>query len=60
MRFEEARVIFDHGHARLSPALVKTAGQDQARLEADYALEDETLDLTISDSILQRADEVIE
>src|SRR5207248_4235354 len=48
VRFEQAHLIFDHGHAHLSPALVKTADRDQARIEADYALDDETLDLTIS------------
>jgi hypothetical protein len=48
VRFEQAQLVFDHGHARLAPALVKTADQDQARIEADYALDDETLDLTIS------------
>jgi len=48
VRFEQAELVFDHGHARLAPALVKTADQDQARIEADYGLDDETLDLTIS------------
>ncbi len=48
VRFEQAQLVFDHGHAHLPPTLVKTADQDQARIEADYALDDETLDLTIS------------
>jgi hypothetical protein len=53
VRFEQAQVIFDHGHAHLSPALVslrdaKTSGEDQARIEADYALDAEKLDLTVS------------
>jgi len=48
VRFEQAQLVFDHGHAHLAPALVKTADQDQARIDADYALDDETLDLTIS------------
>ena len=48
VRFEQAHLVFDHGHAHLSPALVKTSGGDQARLEADYALDTETLDLTVS------------
>src|SRR6185369_12029884 len=33
---------------RLSPAVVHTADQDQARIEADYALDEQTLDLLIS------------
>lgn len=48
VRFEQAHLIFDHGHAHLSPAVVKMSGEDQARIEADYALDDEKLDLTVS------------
>jgi hypothetical protein len=47
VRFEQAHVIFDHGHARLSPALVH-AENDEARFEADWALDDALLDLEIS------------
>ena len=46
--FEQAQVVVDHGHARLAPALVRTAGGDQARLEADYDMDSDTLDLAIS------------
>jgi len=48
VRFEQARVVVDHGHARLEPALVRTAGDDQARVEADYDMDADTLDLAIS------------
>jgi hypothetical protein len=33
---------------RLSPAVVRTADQEQAQIEADYAMDQETLDLSIS------------
>ncbi|HEY1495951.1 MAG TPA: hypothetical protein VGF49_15470 [Candidatus Solibacter sp.] len=48
MRFEQAHIILDHGHARLSPALVRGGDNDEARVEADYALDSQTLDLAIS------------
>ena len=48
LRFEEAYVICDNRHLRLSPAVVRTADQDQAQIEADYGLDDQTLDLSIS------------
>jgi hypothetical protein len=48
VRFEQARVVVDHGHARLEPALVRTASGDQAHLQADYDLDEGTLDLAIS------------
>lgn len=53
VRFEQAHVLFDHGHAHLSPALVTTSGDDQARIEADYSLDDEKLDLTVSADAMQ-------
>ena len=37
--FEHAYVVFDHGHVRLSPAVVRTSDQDSAEIEADYALD---------------------
>jgi hypothetical protein len=46
--FEQAYLVVGHGHVRLSPALVRTADQDQARIEADYDLNQEALDLDIS------------
>jgi hypothetical protein len=48
VRFEQAHLILDHGHARLSPALVRGGDNDEARIEADYALDSETFDLAIS------------
>jgi hypothetical protein len=48
VRFDQAHVIFDHGHARLSPAVVRGGDNDEARLEADWAMDDAALDLQIS------------
>jgi hypothetical protein len=48
VRFEQAHIILENGHARLSPALVRGGENDEARLEADYALDSQTLDLAIS------------
>jgi hypothetical protein len=48
LRFDLASLIFDHGHAHLSPSLVHGGDNDQARLEADYNFEDAAFDLTIS------------
>jgi len=53
VRFEQAHVIFDHGHARLSPAMVRGGEHDEARLEADWSLDDATLDLQISTDGMQ-------
>jgi hypothetical protein len=53
--FEQARVVFDEGHARLAPALVRTAGGEEARLEADYDMGGETLDLSVSAEAMQVA-----
>ncbi|SPE35518.1 conserved exported hypothetical protein [Candidatus Sulfopaludibacter sp. SbA6] len=53
--FEEAYVIVDHGHIRLSPALVHTADQAEAQIEADYAMGQQTLDLTISTEAMKVA-----
>jgi hypothetical protein len=47
VRFENAYLVFDHGHVRLSPAVVRTAENDEAQIEADYAMESQTLDLSI-------------
>ena len=48
VRFEQAHIILGNGHARLSPTVVRGDENDQARIEADYALETQTLDLAIS------------
>src|SRR5262249_11110737 len=46
--FEQAHVILENGHVRLSPAVVRGGEHDEARIEADYALDTQTLDLAIS------------
>ena len=48
IRSGQARLIFDRGHARLAPALVRTAQDETAQLEADYDWKQQSLDLTIS------------
>ena len=55
VRFEQANVIFDHGHVRLAPAVVHTADQDQAEIQADYAMNEQTLDLSISTGAMKVA-----
>ena len=55
VRFEQAHMVVDHGHVRLSPAVVRTADQEQAQIEADYAVDEETLDLSISSEAMQVA-----
>jgi hypothetical protein len=47
VRFENAYLVFDHGHVRLSPAVVRTAENDEAQIEADYTMASNTLDLSI-------------
>ena len=46
--FEQAHIVFDRGHARLSPALVRTAQQEEAKIQADYDMDGQELDLSIS------------
>jgi hypothetical protein len=51
--FEQAYIILENGHARLSPALVRGGENGDlqasaARIEADYTLDTQTLDLAIS------------
>lgn len=53
VRFDQAYVLFDHGHVRLSPAAVRTSEQDVARLEADYSVDENKLDLAISTDAMQ-------
>jgi len=48
VRSAQARLIFDRGHAKLTPAEVRTAQDETAQLEADYDWKAQTLDLTIS------------
>ncbi|MGA7241370.1 MAG: hypothetical protein WBY44_37150 [Bryobacteraceae bacterium] len=47
VRFENAYLVTDHGHVRLSPASVLSTAGERATLEADYAIDAETLDLAI-------------
>ena len=53
--FEQAYVIVDHGHIRLSPAVVRTSDQSEASIEADYAMGQQTFDLTISTEAMKVA-----
>ena len=55
LRFEQARIVLDHGHVRLTPAVVRSAGDDQAQIEADYALGQGSLDLAISTAAMKVA-----
>ena len=48
VRFEQAYLVMDGDHVHLSPAVVRTADQDQADIEADYGIHDGAFDLTIS------------
>ena len=55
VRFEQAQVVIDHGHARLAPALVRTGDTDEAQLQADYAMDQDALDLVISTQAMKVA-----
>ncbi len=55
LRTEEAHIVFDHGMVRLTPAVVRTADQDEARMEAAYSMDDGTLDLTIATDAMKVA-----
>lgn len=48
IRSQQARLIFDRGHAKLAPAEVRTAQDETAQLEVDYDWKEQSLDLTIS------------
>src|SRR5262249_15946467 len=48
LRFERMRVMVDHGHVWLAPAVARTAQQDEFRLEANYSMADDSLDLSIT------------
>ncbi|MGB7761962.1 MAG: hypothetical protein WBL61_19160 [Bryobacteraceae bacterium] len=48
LMIEQASIILDGGHARLAPTVVRTAGQDKAQIEADYAFGDGAFDIAIS------------
>jgi hypothetical protein len=48
IRSEQARLVFDRGHAKLAPALVRTVQDETAQLEADYDWKAQSMDLTVS------------
>jgi len=48
VQFENARIVLNGGHGRLTPALARTAQGDTARIEGDYEFATQTLDLNIS------------
>jgi hypothetical protein len=48
IRSEQARLVFDGGHAHLAPTPVRTAEDEQARIEADYDWALQSLHLTVS------------
>jgi len=52
---KEAHIVFDHGVARLTPAVVHTADQDEAQIEAAVSMDDGTLDLAISTEAMKVA-----
>ena len=54
LRFEHAYLVLDQGHIRLSPAVVHT-GDDQANVEADYAIDQNSLDLAIHSDAMKVA-----
>jgi hypothetical protein len=55
VRFEEAYVVLGGRRVYLSPALVRTADDDQAQVEADYEMDAGTLDLSISTDAMKVA-----
>ena len=48
IRLEKAGFLFDRGHLHLAPALVRTAQDDQAQIEADYTFDTQNFALTIT------------
>ena len=48
LTIDQADVVLDGGHARLAPAVVRTAGNDEAQIEADYAYGEGGFDIAIS------------
>ncbi|HUE00261.1 MAG TPA: hypothetical protein VMR62_11870 [Bryobacteraceae bacterium] len=55
IRSAEALLIFGGGLARLAPAEVRTAQDETAQLEGDYAWKEQRLDLTITTGAMQVA-----
>jgi hypothetical protein len=48
VRFDQVHLMVDRGKLWLSPSVVRTSEQDEARLEATYSMDDDVLDLYIS------------
>ena len=48
VRFEQAQLLFDGSHVRLPAAVARTAGDDLARIEAEYELNSGALALSIA------------
>ena len=55
LRADAAHIVFDHGVVRLTPTVVRTADQDEARMEAAFSLDQNTLDLAISTDAMKVA-----
>ena len=54
MRFSTAiSVRIADDHIRLTPTRVQTSEQDEAQVEADYAMDGNTLDLSISTDVMK-------
>ena len=53
MRAEQARLIFGDGHARLAPAVIRTAEDEQAQVEADYSWKARTFQLSVSSDAMR-------
>ncbi len=53
--FENAALVFDGDHVRLSPAVARMADDETAEIEADYAMGSGTLDVSISTEAMKVA-----
>jgi AsmA family len=53
LRFAQMRVMVDHAHVRLAPALVRTPQEDELTLEANYSMAEDALDLLITTEAMQ-------
>lgn len=53
IRCQQARLVFDRGHAKLTPTLVRTEHDETAEVEADYDWAAQSLDLSINADSMQ-------
>jgi hypothetical protein len=53
LTFEQAHVVLDHGHVRFTPAVVRSANQDEAQIQADYAVDQNSLEMDISSDAMR-------